>query len=264
MRVLLILALCFVAAAAENPVVALFNLTRPLTTDFQIGDRVEIRVMGAPNQQVSVRTTRRGRTDWGPVIASTDSAGRWSTFVQLKESDFGDWNEIWTVAGRVAAGAIRFFVQAPCLPGGQGHAIVSGPNLSLSCDTAEGSRTFTSAPASAPMQTPEEYPLEILEHFITSEEIGAAAISLQSSRGGLGDETADLIGRLIGSNGLTDSEIRHVLTIIRAAFEKPDTIAPAAKQPANSLRLLRHLDGLTGHERLKQEIAATIAYLQAR
>jgi hypothetical protein len=278
MRVLLIFTFALIAAAAENPVVTLLNLTRPQGRDFQIGDRFEIQIAGAPNQPISVRTTRRGRTDWGPIVASTDSTGRWSTSRQLEESDFGGWSEIWTVGGRLAAPAIRFDVQAPCLPGGPGHAIMSGPNVILTCDTVEGPRTFASASDSAAFRTPdgrlvpgralgqtaEQYQMEILDHFITSGELGAARMSLQSSRGGLGDEAADLISRLIGINGLSENEIRNVLAIIRSVFEKAESIAPSAKEPSRTLLLLRHLADLTDEESLKKQIADTMVHVQAR
>jgi hypothetical protein len=91
-----------------------------------------------------------------------------------------------------------------------------------------------------------------------------ARISLQSSRGGLGDETADLITTLIGVNALNEDETRNSLAIIRAAFEKPETIQPLAKNPTRTLLLLRHLADFTDQDSLKREIAETIAYVQAR
>lgn len=277
MRVLLILALAVIPAAAQSPLVRLLNVGRPVSRDFQIGERFEILITGAPNQPISVRTTMHGRTDWGPIIASTDSTGRWSTAGQFGKSDFGDWSEVWTVGGKLASPTIRFLVNAPCLPVGQGFAQMSGINMFLTCETAQGRQTFATpsdsdsfrtpdgrlVPGRATEQTPEQYHMEILQYHIEDgREIGAARISLQSSRGGLGDETADLIRKLIGVNALNEYETRNVLAIIRAVFEKPETIAPLAKDPSRTLLLLRHLADVTDQDSLKRQIAETIAYIR--
>ncbi len=208
MRSLLILVLGIIPAAAQSSLVHLLNVSRPFSRDFQIGERFEILITGAPNQPVSVRTTMHGRTDWGPVIASTDSTGRWSIAGQFEKSDFGDWSEVWTVGGKLASPAIQFSVNAPCLPGGQGFATSTGYNMAVTCETAQGRQTFATPSASdsfrtpdgrlvpghATEQTPEQYHMEILQHLITSsgKEIGAARISLQSSRGGLGESASAL------------------------------------------------------------------------
>lgn len=280
MRVPLLLVLAIIPAAAQSPLVRLFNTSGPISRDFQIGDRFEILITGAPNQPVSVRTTMHGRTDWSPIIGSTDSTGRWSVGGQFEKSDFGGWSQVWTVGGRLVSPAIQFSVNAPCMPGGQGFASVSGPNLAMTCETAAGRRTFVTqslldpfrtpdgrlVPGRATEQTPEQYHMEILEHLITGreEDMKEARISLQSSRGGLGDETADLISTLIGVNALNEEETRNLLAIIRAAFEKPETIQPLAKNPSRTLLLLRHLTDFTNKDSLKREIAETIAYVQAR
>jgi hypothetical protein len=96
-----------------------------------------------------------GRTDWGPVIGSTDGIGRWSVAGQFKKSDFGDWREVWTVGGKLASPAVQFFVNAPCLPGTQGPVSVSGPNLALACETAEGRQTFSTPSPSDSFRTPD-------------------------------------------------------------------------------------------------------------
>jgi len=272
--------LAIVPAAAQSPLVRLFNTSRPVSGDFQIGDRFEILITGAPNQPVSVRTTMHGRTDWGPIIGSTDSTGRWPAGGQFERSDFGDWSQVWTVGGKLASPTIQFSVNAPCLPGGQSFASVSGPNLAMTCETAAGRRTFATPSLADPFrtpdgrlvpgrtteQTPEQYHLEILQHLITGREkdMKDARISLQSSRGGLGDETAELIGTLIGVNALNEDETRNSLAIIRAAFEKPETIQPLAKNPSRTFLLLRHLADFTDRDSLRREIAETIAYVQAR
>jgi hypothetical protein len=272
------LALGVIPAAAQGPTVRILNLSRPVSGDFQIGERFEIVISGAPNQPVSARTSRHGRTDWGPVIGTTDAAGRWSTAGRFEKSDFGGWSEAWTVGGKLAAPSLRFTVNAPCLPGGQAAAQVFGINMILTCQTAQGRETFATPSGSDPFltpdgrlvpgraaeQTPEQYQTEILQDLIENrEEAGPARVSLQSSRGGLGDETAELISSLIGVNALNENETRKVLEIIRAAFEKPETIAPSAKLPAKSLLLLRHLADVSGDDSLKRQIDETIASLQA-
>ena len=279
MRVPLLLVLAIIPAAAQSPLVRLLNASRPISRDFQVGDRFEILITGAPNQPVSVRTSMHGRTDWSPIIGSTDSTGRWSTGGQFEKSDFGDWREIWTVGGKLASPAIQFSVNAPCLPGGQGQAHISGPNIILSCETTEGTQTFVTPSLSDPFRTPDgrlipwrrteetpgQYHTGIIQDLIAGgTEMRADRISLQSSRGGLGDETADLISKLIGVNALNEDETRNSLAIIRAAFEKPETIQPSAKEPSRTLLLLRHLVDFTDQDSLKREIAETIAYVQAR
>ena len=104
MRVLFALLVVVIPAAAQNPLVRLVNASHPASSVFQVGDRFEVLVTGAPNQPVSVRTTMNGRTDWSPVIGSTDSTGRWSTAGQFEKSDFGGWYEVWTVGGKLANG----------------------------------------------------------------------------------------------------------------------------------------------------------------
>jgi hypothetical protein len=281
MRVPFLLVLAIIPAAAQSPIVSLFNASRPLSRDFQIGDRFEILINGAPNQPVSVRTSMHGRTDWSPIIGSTDSTGRWSTGRQFEKSDFGDWREIWTVGGKLASPAIQFSVNAACLPGGQSQSLVfiSGPNMIFNCETSEGTQTFATPSLANPFrtpdgrwipgrrteETPEQYHSEILQDLIArGTEMRADHIALQSSRGGLGDETADLISKLIGVNALNEEETRNSLAIIRGAFEKPETIQPLAKNPSRTLLLLRHLADFTDQDTLKREIAETIAYIQAR
>ena len=105
--------------------------------------------------------------------------------------------------------------------------------------------------------------MEVLDDLISGPEIQAGR-TLSSSRGGLGDETADLITGLVGVNALNEKETRNVLAIIRAAFESPEKIAPSAKDPSRTLLLLRHLADSSDQDNLKKEIGATIAYVQAR
>jgi hypothetical protein len=114
--------------------------------------------------------------------------------------------------------------------------------------------------------TPEQYHTQILESFIgdAAEKIEAAQINLQSSRGGLGDEVGELILKLIGVNALSEDETRSVLALVRTSFSKPETIAQSARVPSQSLLLLRHLEEWTDQENLKQQIAGTIAYVEAQ
>jgi hypothetical protein len=199
MRALLIFMFGFLPAAAQTPLVRLVNLSHPFSSEFQVGDRFQIRITGAPGQPISVRTVRQNRTDWSPVIAATDSLGQWSTSGAFEKSDFGVWNETWTVGGKLAAPAVQFSVKAPCLAGGRAMAFTSGPNTVLTCDTTEGSQTFVTpslpdsfrtpdgrfVPGSPEKQTAEQYHMEILAWAITSDDAAASRISFSSSKGGL-------------------------------------------------------------------------------
>jgi hypothetical protein len=272
MRVLLILVVVVIPAVAQSPVVRLTNVSLPASRNFQIGDRFEIVITGAANQPVSVRTTMQGRTDWGPIIGWTDTSGRWSTRGQFEKGDFGDWSEVWTVGGKLANPAAHFSVGAPCLKGGQGFAMQSGPNIRLTCETAEGSQTFATPSDNEPFRTPdgrmvpgrihsnmtaEQYHAEIMQSLITSHANDGAA-------GRFGDEAGALIMKLIGANTLSEDETRNVLSIIHAAFEEPARIPLEAKNPSGTLALLRNLADSTGQDSLKQQIAETMAYVQAK
>ena len=272
MRILLALALAIVPAVAQSPVVRPINASRPASTDFQIGDRFAIVITGAANQAISVRTSMQGRTDWGPVIGWTDLSGRWSTTGQFEKSDFGDWSEVWTVGGRRANPDVHFFVAAPCLQGGQAFFSQFGLATVVTCDTAEGRQTFTTPNDAESFRTPdgrlvsgrnranmtaEQYHAEIMQSLITSRSNGLVS-------GRLGDEAGDLIMKIIGANALDENETRNVLAITRAAFETPDRIPQAARNPFRTLSLLRHLADWADQESLKLEIAGTMAYVQAR
>jgi hypothetical protein len=89
MKFTLVMTLAVTNAVAQTATVRITNATRPSARDFQIGDRYMIEIIGAPSQPISVRTTGTGRTDWGPVIAHTDTTGRWSTTGRFEKSDFG-------------------------------------------------------------------------------------------------------------------------------------------------------------------------------
>ncbi len=205
-------------------------------------------------------------------MAGPTTSGRWSTAGQFEKLDFGDWSEAWTVGGKRANPDLHFSVGAPCLKQGQAFVMVSGPNMVLTCDTAEGRQQFATPSDSEPFRTPdgrlvpgrmqsnmtaEQYHAEIMEYLITSRanEVGS---------GQLGDHAGALIARIIGAHALNEDETRNVLAIIRAAFENPDRIPQAAKYPASTLSLLRKLEDETGTGSLKQQIADTAAYVQAR
>jgi hypothetical protein len=111
----------------------------------------------------------------------------------------------------------------------------------------------------------ERYHTEMLESFIVSRQPAETPrIALQSSRGGLGDETSDLILKLIGVNALSEQETRNVLTLVRSALDKPESIAPGARQPIRTLALLRRLADFTDDKELKREIGEAVEYFEAR
>src|ERR1700733_10402702 len=154
MRILLTLVLATVPAVAEIPLVRLLNASRP-GSDFQIGDRFEIVITAALNQRISVRTSRQGRTDWSPVIGSTDSTGRWSTGGQFEKRDFGSWSEIWTVGYKLVSPVLQFSVNAPCLPSGRTFVLSSGPNTIIECETTEGTQAFATPGLSDVFRAPD-------------------------------------------------------------------------------------------------------------
>ena len=229
MRIPFILVLAMVPAVAQVPLVRLVNASSP-GRDFRVGDRFEIYIIAAPNQPISVRTSRQGRTDWSPVIGSTDGAGQWSRGGQFEKRDFGCWSEMWTVGGKLASPAIQFGVNTPpCLPGGQNFATTSGPNMRVDFETSEGLQAFVTPALADPFRAPDgrlvngrpetqtqsQYYSEILQHLVATG-IGPAGIHLQTSQGGLGDGTAELISNLIGVNALTVDETRNSLAILRS------------------------------------------------
>jgi hypothetical protein len=256
MRLLLIVVAC-IPVFAQSPAVRISYTSRPGSTDYQIGDRFEILVTGAADEPVSVRTTMQGRTDWGPVIGSTDAAGRWSISGQFAKADFGSWREVWTVGGKVANPVLSFSVTGPCIPGGHFFMGMSGAYSEvLSCDTAAGPQTF--APSSDPFRTPDgrvvslERPEQFMEDLI--EDSGGHS-------GQHGDDAAALIAKVIGANALDDRERSNVLSIIRFAFQnlgrKPSDVTA-------TLQLLQRLANDAEQPSLKQDIFETIAFVWAQ
>jgi hypothetical protein len=270
MRLLLTFTLAVASALGQSPLVHLTNVSHP-GSDFQIGDRFEIVIAGAASQPVSVRTTMHRRTDWGPIIAWTDNSGHWSTAGQFEKSDFGDWSEVWTVGGKLANPVVHFSVGAPCLRGGQGFAASTGCCTAVTCETAMGRQTFSTPSDPDSFRTPdgrlipgrvrsnmtaEQYHGEIMQSLIVSR-------GSQMQSGQLGDEAAALITNIIGVNALSEEETRNVLSVIRTAFAKPDRIPQEAKDPSQTLLLLRKLADSADQEDLKREIAATMGFVQS-
>jgi hypothetical protein len=202
------------------------------------------------------------KTDWGPVIASTDASGRWSTRGTFEKADFGAWYEVWTVGGKVANPVLSFSVNAPCTEGGQGLLQESGPNIARTCDTHDGKQTFVTPSDGDSFRTPdgrvipavsrsnmtaEAYRMEILQSVVTG--------SAPATPGKRMTHAGELIGKLIGVNGLTEAESRKVLAIVHAEG------VPEAEKTA-TLALLRQLADGAESQGLKDEIASTIEFVQ--
>jgi hypothetical protein len=142
----------------------------------------------------------------------------------------------------------------------------------VSCETVAGPQTFMTPSLGDPFRTPdgrvvpgrdqsnitaEQYHAGIIQSFMMS---GTGSMG----RGAVGDEAADLIIKMIGVNALSESETKNVLSIVRAAFEKPESIPPAAREPSRTLLLLGSLADSTDNENLRRQIAETVAYVQAQ
>lgn len=270
MRILLIWAVTAIPLIAQTPAVQLSNTSRPGSTDFKVGDGFNIVITGTANRAVSVRTTRNGGTDWGPVIGWTDMSGRWSTTGLYEKGDFGDWAEAWTVGGKLATPIVHFSVGPPCLEGGLSGVTFMSSVRAESCETAQGRQTFVTPSDTEPFRTPdgrmvpgrtrstaEQYRMEILQSSIDGD-------LRPGWYRGFGDGAATLITKIIGVNAFTEDEMQHVLGIVRAAFERPDRIPETAKNQAATLLLLRNLANAAEQESLKQQIAEMVAYVQAK
>ncbi len=267
MRMFFMLAM---ATIAHGQVVDIINMTHPASNEFQIGDRFEIRIRGMADQPISVRTIRNGRIDWGPIINRTDASGLWAMNGRFERQDFGEWNEAWTVGGKLAKPVIHFSVGAPCLQGRQGLIMMSQA-MAVTCETVEGSQTFVTPSDAEPFRTPDarlvtgqgsnltvdEYQAKIMQYLITDHTNNAKSRAL-------GGEAEALIANIIGPNALSEAETRNVLSIIHAAFEKPDRIPQVGKETTRTLLFLQNLTNSTDQESLKQEIAGTIAFVQAQ
>jgi len=267
MRTLSIFVVFVTSLAAQNASVKMTNTSRPGSTDFQVGDRFEVVVTGAPNLPVSVRTMRQGRTDWGQVIAYTDINGRWSTEGQFERQDFGEWRETWTVGGKVANPAINLSVQGPCIPGGKAMIDQFGPSEMLSCDTAAGTQSFVTPSDGDSFRTPDGRVIPgRVRSSVTAEDIGAeAVVSMMTGNGNLhpgkvlSGSIASISG-LVGVNALTEKETQNVIAMIHAVYEGRYR-APQTARPELIL-LLQQLSDETDQVSLKQQLAETIAFVQ--
>jgi hypothetical protein len=256
MRVFLAFAVAVIPLAAQSPSARLLNMSRPDAADFQVGDRFEVAITGAPNQPVSVRTTMQGRTNWGPVIGSTDANGRWSVSGQFEKADFGDWREVWTIGGRVVNPVISFSVAAPCPPGGQRLLEnTSASHSALFCDSAAGPQTFVTHSAADPFRTPDgrvipgqtRWDLDIISLELAHPDWGLRQIKRA-------DQEVDLIAGMIGVNALDEKETRVVLALVREA----------RRMPPATITLLQHLAIGTDQEDLKKEISEMLASVGVR
>ena len=273
MRILLVLAVA-VTSAAQSPIVRITNTSHPAGNDFQIGDRYEIVISAVAQQPVSVRTTWNGRMDWSPVIAVTDMHGRWSTTGQFERGDFGDWSEVWTVGGKLAAPAVHFLVGAPCLSGRQNVISQVSRTSTQTCETAEGRQTFVAPSDVEPFRLPDgrvvpghayaNMTAEQSRAAITQDFIVGGGEQVRWKYTGVGDEAGNRILKLVGVNALSENETRNVLSSIQVAYDRPERIPPGLKNPSRTLLLLRHLADSTDRESLRQQIAETISHVQAQ
>ncbi len=262
MRLLFIFAIVSLTAFAQIPAARIVNTTRPGSTEYQVGDGWKILLSAGANQPISVRTSRQGRTDWGPVIGSTDSNGQWSVSGRFEKADFGGWSEVWTVGGKAASPVVSFNVTGSCIPGGQALFMTTGAfSEVLRCDTATGPQTFT--PSVDPFRTPdgrsipdrmpstetaEQYRMQIMQSMLGSGLVQPGKIVA---------EAGDLVLKTIGVNALTEPETRAVLSMVRTAYEQTQFRAGEAQKPG-MLLLLQHLLEGTDQPGLKREIAETI------
>jgi hypothetical protein len=265
-RTLSIFVVFVTSLAAQNAAVKITNASRPGSTGFQVGDRFEVMVTGAPNLPVSVRTMRQGRTDWGPVIAYTDAGGRWSTQGRFEKQDFGQWSENWTVGGKLANPAIVVSVTGTCLPGGQSVMNGSGPNVGLGCDTATGHQSFVTPSDGDSFRTPDGRVIRGRSRSaMTAEEFGTEVIV--SAITGSGNvrpgkrlsASVSSISRIIGVNALTEKETETVIAISHAVFEGQFR---AKKSIPPLVALLQQLANEIDQASLKQQLAETIAFVQ--
>jgi hypothetical protein len=105
--------------------------------------------------------------------------------------------------------------------------------------------------------TAEQYHAEIMQYLITSRRGDEGS-------GQHGDEAGDLIEKIIGANALTADETRNVLSIVRAAFSRPEIIPQAARSPQRTILLLQTLADSTTDATLKEQVAETLAWVQTR
>ncbi|MGC2662139.1 MAG: hypothetical protein WA324_29600 [Bryobacteraceae bacterium] len=274
MRFALILAFAAALVAGQSPVAQISNISRPGANGFQMGDRFQIAVTGAPDQPVSVRTIDNGRTDWGPVIGQTDSNGHWSTQGQFRDGDFGSIAEVWSVGSR-ATPLIRISIEASCLKDGRTSVAYLGAAMAETCETVDGRKSFSTPSEVDSFRTPdgrevrgvapvhmtaEQYDMRRLESLLSTAPDNLSQQSLSPRL--YGDQAAAMIEKLIGVNGLSDEETENVVRIVHAAFERSDRIPRQAHDPSATLLLLRRLANAAQQASLKKEIAETINSVQ--
>lgn len=263
----IVLAVIALPGFGQAPTVQITNTTRPGSSEFRVGDQFRIDITGQPHQPVSVRTTTQSRTDWGPVVGSTDITGHWSVAGQFDKADFTDWTEAWTVGGKQATPVIAFIVHAPCIKGGRSFRFQSGANSLVTCDTADGRQQFRTPGQADPFRTPdgriiagrerenmtpEQYRSDVIENAIVNHTPNLTA-------GPIGDQAAALILKMIGVNALNDDETRAVLSIVRSAF------AQAGNGPKEqTFVLLQRLADSAGSADVKKQIGQTLEYLESR
>jgi hypothetical protein len=268
----LLLAMAVSAAAAQTALIRIDNTSHP-GAPLQIGDRYSIRITASPNQPVSVRTVRAAHIDWSPVVGQTDSSGRWSADGEFRREDFGSWRAVWTVGVKLASTVMEYSVNAPCLKSGPAYQAQMGMLMVLTCDTADGQQqSFSSPSGNDAFRTPdgrliagreptnlspEEYHMEILQNLVTSSPNGVSA-------GVWGDDAAGMIRKFTGPNALNPVEVRNVLSIVREAFADPRRIPASARNPLETAKLLQTLSASTDQQDLKQQIAETLAWVEAR
>jgi hypothetical protein len=259
MKVLIVFVVAAIAVSAQNAAVKITNASRPGSADFQVGDRFEVVVMGAPNLPVSVRTMRQGRTDWGPVIAYTDINGRWSTEGQFEKQDFGEWREVWTVGGKVANPVIDLSVKGSCISGVRVMISQSGPNEILSCDTATGTQSFVTPSGGDSFHTPDG---RVTPDRMRSEVIVSAITGNGNFQPGkVLSGSVGSIGQIIGVNALTEKEMQNLIAISHATFEGQYRAERAIPE---LVLLLQRLEKETDQASLKQQLAETITFVQAQ
>ena len=247
---------------AQTPGAQLVNLSRVGSTDFQVGDRFELVITAWANEPVSVRTTRNSVADWSLIIGWTDQSGHWSREGQFEKADFGLWNQGWTVGGKRTVQPLTFFVTGSCLTNRPGAMEQSGPNISMSCETASGEQTFVTPSFGASFRAPDGRVVPGLKGSGTPEQRMGILIEESGGPSGLaGDAAAVLIAKVIDSNALDEREIRNVMQIIRLAFQNVDRNEPTENNPVATLSLLKHLADDTDAAKLKKEIAATISFV---
>jgi len=97
-------------AAPKVGRVSLYNLTRPDSDSFYVGDSFLIEIRGAePNQPVYATGTHNGATST-MQFGSTDAGGSFSAIATMGPDDVGTWSERWTVGQTLAQPVLVFAV----------------------------------------------------------------------------------------------------------------------------------------------------------